>query len=159
MLALMVTSAAIGGTLQYGYNLAIMNAPTIVRSASPPSCACVSVSSVSETQFFSIIVWAHRLMCDHSLTLLAVHSEVCKWDIPGALGCPVAGLPSDTGLDLHCVNILSGRFGRSSHRWTYGHTLWKVMKGIKESNQCHLQVVLNNLLWLVYKQVVEMAKH
>ncbi|KAM3877710.1 solute carrier family 2, facilitated glucose transporter member 11-like [Diretmus argenteus] len=28
-LALMVTSAAIGGTLQYGYNLAIMNAPTI----------------------------------------------------------------------------------------------------------------------------------
>lgn len=27
----MVTSAAIGGTLQYGYNLAIMNAPTIVR--------------------------------------------------------------------------------------------------------------------------------
>ncbi|XP_062332001.1 solute carrier family 2, facilitated glucose transporter member 11 [Osmerus eperlanus] len=29
MLALMVTSAAIGGTLQYGYNLAIMNAPTI----------------------------------------------------------------------------------------------------------------------------------
>ncbi|KAG1942732.1 solute carrier family 2, facilitated glucose transporter member 11 isoform X1 [Pimephales promelas] len=28
-LALMVTSAAIGGTLQYGYNLAIMNAPTV----------------------------------------------------------------------------------------------------------------------------------
>jgi len=31
-LALMVTSAAIGGTLQYGYNLAIMNAPTVVRN-------------------------------------------------------------------------------------------------------------------------------
>lgn len=30
-LALMVTSTAIGGTLQYGYNLAIMNAPTVVR--------------------------------------------------------------------------------------------------------------------------------
>ncbi|XP_051562716.1 solute carrier family 2, facilitated glucose transporter member 11 [Myxocyprinus asiaticus] len=28
-LALMVTSTAIGGTLQYGYNLAIMNAPTV----------------------------------------------------------------------------------------------------------------------------------
>ncbi|KAG7276588.1 hypothetical protein CRUP_019638 [Coryphaenoides rupestris] len=28
-LVLMVTSAAIGGTLQYGYNLAIMNAPTV----------------------------------------------------------------------------------------------------------------------------------
>lgn len=26
----MVTSAAVGGTLQYGYNLAIMNAPTVV---------------------------------------------------------------------------------------------------------------------------------
>lgn len=32
-LALMVTSAAIGGTLQYGYNLAIMNAPTVVRTS------------------------------------------------------------------------------------------------------------------------------
>lgn len=32
-LALMVTSAAIGGTLQYGYNLAIMNAPTVVRDS------------------------------------------------------------------------------------------------------------------------------
>lgn len=29
-LVLMVTSTAIGGTLQYGYNLAIMNAPTVV---------------------------------------------------------------------------------------------------------------------------------
>lgn len=29
----MVTSAAIGGTLQYGYNLAIMNAPTVVRNS------------------------------------------------------------------------------------------------------------------------------
>lgn len=31
-LVFMVTSAGIGGTLQYGYNLAIMNAPTVVRS-------------------------------------------------------------------------------------------------------------------------------
>lgn len=29
-LVLMITSAAVGGTLQYGYNLAIMNAPTVV---------------------------------------------------------------------------------------------------------------------------------
>lgn len=28
----MVASAAIGGTLQYGYNLAIMNSPTVVSS-------------------------------------------------------------------------------------------------------------------------------
>lgn len=32
---LMVGSAAIGGTLQYGYNLAIMNAPTVVSVSCP----------------------------------------------------------------------------------------------------------------------------
>lgn len=31
----MVASAAIGGTLQYGYNLAIMNAPTVVSVPAP----------------------------------------------------------------------------------------------------------------------------
>ena len=38
MLLLMVASAAIGGTLQYGYNLAIMNAPTTVSLCAVDSC-------------------------------------------------------------------------------------------------------------------------
>lgn len=48
-LVLMVTSAAIGGTLQYGYNLAIMNAPTVVskqeRNLYLPlfTCECLAI--------------------------------------------------------------------------------------------------------------------
>ena len=43
ILVLAVCSAAIGGTLQYGYNIAIINAPTIVR---PPTSAIISVTAL-----------------------------------------------------------------------------------------------------------------
>lgn len=48
-LVFMVTSAAVGGTLQYGYNLAIMNAPTVV--------------SKHESVYISLFTHDHVFMC------------------------------------------------------------------------------------------------
>lgn len=61
-LALMVTSAAIGGTLQYGYNLAIMNAPTAVRN---------SVSSgLCERGEIAAFIFAILFVCVYLLRLI-----------------------------------------------------------------------------------------
>lgn len=58
----MVASAAIGGTLQYGYNLAIMNSPTIVSNCQIV-CVCSGSSrslSVDYTQVYIVYLLIYR---------------------------------------------------------------------------------------------------
>uniref|UniRef100_A0A8C5HIH1 Solute carrier family 2, facilitated glucose transporter member 5 n=1 Tax=Gouania willdenowi TaxID=441366 RepID=A0A8C5HIH1_GOUWI len=74
-LLLMVTSAAIGGTLQYGYNLAIMNAPTIFIQ-----------TFINET---FLERWDHQLE-DYQVTLLWT-IIVSIFSLGGLAGALIAG--------------------------------------------------------------------
>lgn len=74
-LVLMVTSAAVGGTLQYGYNLAIMNAPTVVsKQASVFTCLVIffMIIITSESEKVLDCSYYHCVFC-----VPAVYSELC----------------------------------------------------------------------------------
>lgn len=61
------------------------------------------------------------------LSFLTVYSDLYKWDIPGAMGHPVGGLPGDSGLDNYCLHLLVGGVYGGSYRRTHDNTLWEVI--------------------------------
>lgn len=147
-LVLMVASAAIGGTLQYGYNLAIMNAPTIVSfhhhhhqsgllfiignpnpvdSSDWPTAKPATGDRVKK---LCCCVDAHVLSSLTVACFLTVYSNLCQRDIPGALGHAVGGLPGDSGLDSHCLHLFTRGVNWGSDRRTYDDSLREVMQDV-----------------------------
>lgn len=96
----MVTCTAIGGTLQYGYNLAIMNAPTTVR----------------DTVFVSVFT---NVACFISLSVLIHVKTFCCF-------CTSMVLRGPYSVSL-CSTF---RISSTRHFWNDGARSWSCMKSL-----------------------------
>lgn len=125
----MVASAAIGGTLQYGYNLAIMNAPTVVSVL----YRLHNILLFQEHFFFLVTqksLWLNNQQCtSHKLLFKSGDELWCRFQSLLYFFC---GFVS-TRVSLWLIFISSpsySLFKRSSmkHFWSAGTSSWKITR-------------------------------